>query len=291
MKLYNIISILLSNSLVFSLTLNNKIKASGNNSPLLSSKETNTDLDKKSENNFVQVYEECNESLNIYNDCLKEVKGPFLKDVHNSCEIYRSEKCQNYYREGILIEPKCHNKLLKDYVKMKQFQIKVVTFDSEFPCIFDEEDNECPYVSLLRRNHSKDDGNNSKEYHEKLFYTIINETCYSKTCSDAYLAYMNGYAGKKEAENQYKLLLEKLNKTINTTNQNIIIKRSFSIENYIKEDPHNIINKTILYVQSDECKNKYTEHLKKSSNASLLLQSHPTHIIFLSLLSIVFVLL
>jgi len=261
MKWYNIFYILFLELPVFSMTLVNNWNTIKNDTILYSTSKIFKKLEKRAGINqeYEKAYLSCAQALESYDECIGSFDYDFFKNINYHCNQFKSNKCQTYYKEGLTVVPECRHKLLVEDASADKLLLDFVSFVYEYTCTTDENGNECPYINMIIDNIYSDLKNEteSTEFYEKRFYSVVNETCYSNSCTNNFLMYIRDFPNKKNLFYEYAMKKEEIITKKGDVDQ-IKRKRNFSIENYTNKDENTIINETITYLQSEECRNKFS---------------------------------
>jgi len=187
------------------------------------------------EHTFMEgLSQECIEEQNNseHNECLNLITVDNYKQM---CSSYKTEKCQNFYKNPLDYFPKC-----KDVPKIKEIYQPIIMenlkLSYELECQIDEEGNLCPMaLSLILQNGG---------------YEVLEDTCKSKICSDSAIKVL-----KNINLDQFSAL-ENLSSTNGSFSYNEITS----------------MKKVANFLESDECKYKQVKNTNNSkqdtSNAS-----------------------
>jgi len=61
----------------------------------------------KSDDKIKKIVEKCYDELDNYDECYINYTGISDEKIMNNCKVYRSEKCQNYFKDPIKYVPSC----------------------------------------------------------------------------------------------------------------------------------------------------------------------------------------
>lgn len=134
----------------------------------------------------------CQEEL----DKLEECDFEYYKDIDIICENFHTDKCQQFYKNGIHSLKGCKND------DPNSINFVQEAFDMTFPtyaglCAIDENGEPCP-VSALKINFTNE--KISLENYYRNLEIAIRSTCKSKRCTDAYLEYEISEEAKKQIQ-------------------------------------------------------------------------------------------
>lgn len=153
---------------------------------------------------------DCVITLSDYDECLQG-SDVNMSNIDSICASYNSQKCQNFYANGLTNEINaCNNEHVNikldidDVIKSNQAKLK-------FICTKDESGNICPMVKYSMENKIKASESNNPAYLQS-----SNDTCKSKLCSDAYVQYLQ----------QVKSVAQKVVDTENKINEKIEKKKN-----------------------------------------------------------------
>jgi len=231
--------------------------------------------------------EACNKALDAYEDCLSTT---ILEDSNKdkNCEIIKSEKCQNFFKNGIKSVKGCEN-INEFKLKLENIYLKTTLYSLNMECAKDENGKYCPLSSIstqiTARAKNKQNQQVSDDEFKSVYTDSVMNTCSSKACINAAIEFQSGNKEiKKDYEDFKNALMDLKNLTGNKANANNIpviksanttttatkTKRSFNFNNIdlnSEEGVNQLIDATADYLKSEECTNQGGN---LSSNATTL---------------------
>ena len=134
-------------------------------------------------------FDKCFSDLKENSTCLETILTAMTNKTFNkSCKIYASEKCQKFYSEVDNIPESCFDAedkqkgLTKDGVRQLVAQFN-------YMCVKDENDRLCPLPDITINHFYNPKFSGTKEEVDRDSFKAIEETCYSKKCTDALVEY------------------------------------------------------------------------------------------------------
>jgi len=189
----------------------------------------------------IATSDECKKATAEFKECFigtDLIKNDTLDKV---CETYSSQKCQDFYKNGLNNIDACKNDnallLQMSTVMTETIQSNIGVF-----CIKDEANQYCPYGQFILDLASKSENITNEEV-EKNYNFAVNNSCKSKKCTDAFIEY---------TDKKNKLLsdVEGLNKTLTKRGE---------FNTVLNAGADKTLEETIKYLKSDECTSQQTK--------------------------------
>lgn len=184
---------------------------------------------------------DCIQTLLNYEECLfKKYNNDTLKkeNYDDICEIYNSDKCQKFYKEGVVSIPEC-----KELGEVLTFQNQILYDKADYTyqriCSKDENGKYCP-LSGYDISENKD---SDREAHDE----AVNETCKSRKCIDSAIESINKEINLNNGINEFQ---SKIKNNIN--------KRQYDSSNIKDEDEKELL---INFFESDFCSSQAPKNI------------------------------
>jgi len=215
----------------------------------------------------------CDTALETYEECLKTT---ILEDTtkDKNCEIIKSEKCQNFFKNGVKSVKGCEN-VNELKLKLENVYLKTALYSLNMECAKDEKGKFCPLSSISAEITARTKNKNSQvtdDEFKSVYTDSVMNTCNSKACINAAIEFQSGC---KEIKKDYELIRDAFRTAMgyasNTKNSNIPViksanttttttssktKRSFNFNNIdlnSEEGIDQLIDITADYLKSEEC--------------------------------------
>jgi len=150
-----------------------------------------------SQSNFSKA---CEEALLSYYECSADIVDFNLVALDIVCFYFKTEKCQNFIKNGINTIPECKNED-NDLIEWSNIFLKINYFTNNFYCAKLENTNRyCPIIEWICEG-SEVDGN--KTYENSHYTVAFKDTCQSRVCYDAIINYNKELKQYRKEMNKY----------------------------------------------------------------------------------------
>ncbi|OUM68791.1 hypothetical protein PIROE2DRAFT_3489 [Piromyces sp. E2] len=205
---------------------------------------------------YEEAYLKCGNALKEkkYDECLKNVNNEYIDNIDTNCNFFNSEKCQDFYSNGLAIVSECQGDILKEDRNVDQMLLDTFMAEYKYICSKDEFGEKCPYYVIAYSTYNNVTEPMIPQIYEKQLYSVIENTCKSPICTKEFLAFNEQIQKHEEIYTKYK----EENRKIKEKKGKIIVnkeKRNFSIEDFTHVDKETIRELTIQYLKSEECRN------------------------------------
>ncbi|OUM62504.1 hypothetical protein PIROE2DRAFT_61860 [Piromyces sp. E2] len=183
-------------------------------------------------NNFdISAISDCKNALDEYRECQIDTLNldSVGANIDNFCNIFATEKCQSFYKQGIARIPACQN-ISKEIFTPGQLLTDMIYSFLKLGCSKDENGNYCPLAGQKIISNA--------EMSEEQLMNLVNESCKSKQC---HTIVSNTFTGVENVELLTKLLFKK---QMNDLNMNTT--------------PNESIEKINNLLQSENCTSQHT---------------------------------
>jgi len=183
----------------------------------------------------------CKKATEEFQECIigtDQIKKDTLDKV---CETYNSQKCQDFYKNGLNGVEACKN---DDAFLIQMSNVIVESNQSNVGlfCIKDEANQYCPYGQFILDIASKSETITNAEV-EASYNQAVNNVCKSKKCTDAFVEYT-------DKKNKLTGDIEDLNKKLSKSKR-AEFKTTLS-------DANKTLEETINYLKSTDCTSQQT---------------------------------
>jgi len=156
--------------------------------PFLPSEYNFSDLKKREEIEceFTKAFVKCKEAIQPdYSYCMKDYDRILTGQYNHriNCPYAMSDRCQELFKKGHTIKPECRDDILQGYVENEKKAFYVLSSFLSLICTKDEDDNYCAYNDIILEKEPV------IQQYEKTLYSIVNSTCYSKSCTDSFTGF------------------------------------------------------------------------------------------------------
>ncbi|KAG4085828.1 hypothetical protein H8356DRAFT_143206 [Neocallimastix lanati (nom. inval.)] len=134
-------------------------------------------------------YDKCLSDLKDNSDCFDILMTKMTnKNFDEICKIYSSEKCQKLYSEVDKIPESCFD-TKNEKTGLTRDGVRQLVAQYKYMCVKDEKDRLCPLPDISINHFYNPKFSGTKEEVDRDSFKAIEETCYSKKCTDALVEY------------------------------------------------------------------------------------------------------
>jgi hypothetical protein len=205
----------------------------------------------------IEKNEECSKVLQGYSDCLIGMNEIDANNKDNVCNVFNSEKCQNFFKNGVKSVKGCEN--LQDLLlKIEELLVETNSVSLKMQCAKDESGKYCPLSNLPTQFISEVKSSSNSTITEQQYDEAVKATCKSRTCIDAALEFETGANKIKDEIDLFKQQIEGFVNFIGAA-QDMPLSipqakySSDSISTNSTTDGNDKLNKTLKYLKSAEC--------------------------------------
>jgi len=179
---------------------------------------------------------EKNNIPNISSDCASAIKSQIgdcitsekitLSNLDSICSAYKSDKCQNFFNSSINSIEGCSSEAsiivtaVEKYIKLKVASVL------NLKCAKDENGNVCPISNYVIQN-----GDVPSDSTDPNWQQAVQDTCKSKTCSDAFIDYTNNTINNNGVNSEVMGAILGSTDTIPIVNTDVITDAADTIKN------------------------------------------------------------
>jgi len=138
-----------------------------------------------------EVSEGCKQAIKQYEECFIINNDSEVKNLDSTCITFKSEKCQNFKKNGYLLGlNECKNEF-KEEITLSGSVLETYYVETKYKCTTDENGNICPI--------NKYESENTNGSYEQ----ALKDSCKSVACSNAYVEYVDSILKLMDSTEDY----------------------------------------------------------------------------------------